>query len=130
VSWGYPAYASVLVDTDTAAPRYIRVTTEVVVEIDDAEQLREAALASIAGNDDLTDTQRVMLAMAVGQDLAHAVAELLDPGDLVAELPGVFERESTWSAENLTGYEPPADADEADDADAAEIGVVAQIART
>jgi hypothetical protein len=118
------------VDTDTAAPRYIRVTTEVVVEIDDAEQLREAALASIAGNDDLTDTQRVTLAMAVERDLAHAVAELLDPGDLVAELPGVFERESTWSAENLTGYEPPADADEADDADAAEIGVVAQIART
>ena len=120
-------------DTDTASPRFIRVTTEVVVEIDDAERLREAALASIAGNDDLTDTQRVALAVSVGQDLAQAVAELLDPGDLVACLPGVFERESTWSAEEVADYvaddvaddEAPADADEIDFA-----GAGAQSART
>lgn len=102
--------------------RHVRVRVEMVLEIDDADELIRAAWAHISGDEQLPPEEREQAAREVSQDPAEAVAYLVDPVDLVGEMPGVVLAQASWSSE-LTRYDPDetwldaSDEDEEDDED-------------
>jgi hypothetical protein len=103
-----------------ARMRHVRVRVEMVLEIDEADELIRAAWARIAGDEQLPAGEREQAARAVSRDAAEAVAYLIDPVDLVGEMPGVVLAQASWSSE-LTHYDPDAswhvEEDDDDDGD-------------
>jgi hypothetical protein len=89
-------------DTDM---RHVRVRVEMVLEIAEPDELIRAAWARIAGDEQLPAGEREQAARAVSRDAAEAVAYLVDPIDLVGEMPGVVLAQASWSSE-LTHYDP------------------------
>jgi hypothetical protein len=85
--------------------RHVRVRVEMVLEIDEHDELTRAAWARIAGDEHLPAREREQAARAVSRDAAEAVAYLIDPVDLVGEMPGVVLAQASWSSE-LTHYDP------------------------
>lgn len=101
--------------------RHVRVRVEMVLEIDDSDELIRAAWARIAGDEQMPVGEREQAARDVSQDTAEAVAYLVDPVDLVGEMPGVVLAQASWSSE-LTRYDPDetwfdGDGDDDDDDD-------------
>ncbi|MEV5435660.1 hypothetical protein AB0K80_06445 [Streptomyces sp. NPDC052682] len=97
--------------------RFVRLRVELVLEIDDEDAVTAAALRRIAGDRDMPDAERVPAQAAVTEDTAEALAQLVDPFDLVSEVPGVELHQASWSSERIT-YDPDApdwDLDEDDD---------------
>jgi hypothetical protein len=88
-----------------ARMRHVRVRVEMVLEIDEHDELTRAAWARIAGDEQLPAREREQAARAVSRDAAEAVAYLIDPVDLVGEMPGVVLAQASWSSE-LTHYDP------------------------
>ncbi|MFF3844983.1 hypothetical protein [Streptomyces sp. NPDC002328] len=110
--------------------RYVRLRVELVLEIDDAEAVTAAALQRVAEDEEMPDSERTHAESTVTEDTAEALAYLVDPFDLVGEIPGVELHQASWSSEPVA-YDPDApawefdedfgdDADGADDADDAE----------
>ncbi|WP_031083575.1 hypothetical protein [Streptomyces sp. NRRL WC-3549] len=82
--------------------RFVRLRVDLMLEITDTDALTGAALEALtaehlapedaAGNDTHAEE-------AVREDAAEAVAALIDPFDLVGEVPGVELVQASWDSE-------------------------------
>ncbi|KUO11889.1 hypothetical protein [Streptomyces sp. DSM 15324] len=81
--------------------RFVRVRVDLVVEVRDPDELTGAAVGRIEGDPELPDAERVHARSAVTEDTAEAIAYLVDPFDLVSEVPGVELHRASWSAEQI-----------------------------
>ncbi|MFD7622268.1 hypothetical protein [Streptomyces sp. NPDC059802] len=89
--------------------RFVRLRVEMLLEITDSAALSGTALESIAveyGEPGGESAEERMLAEdAVREDGAEALASLVDPFDLVSEVPGVELTQASWSSE-IVDYDP------------------------
>jgi hypothetical protein len=85
--------------------RFVRLRVELVVEVDDLDAVTGAALARIAEDPDMPGDERAHAEGAVTEDTAEALAYLVDPFDLVGDLPGVDLAQASWSSEQID-YDP------------------------
>jgi hypothetical protein len=76
-----------------------------VLQITDTGELRSAALERIADEEHMPDDERAHAHDAVQRDEAEALAYLIDPFDLVGEVPGVELVQASWSSAH-TEYDP------------------------
>ncbi|MER7725262.1 hypothetical protein [Streptomyces sp. NPDC096323] len=90
-------------------PRFVRLRVEMVVEITDADALSGTALESLAAEygepGGEAAEERTHAETAVRADGAEALASLIDPFDLVSEVPGVELTQASWSSETID-YDP------------------------
>ncbi|MFB7508815.1 hypothetical protein [Streptomyces broussonetiae] len=102
--------------------RFVRLRVELVLEVQDEGGLSKAALRRLAQDPELPEEERAQAEAAVTQDTAEALAYLVDPFDLVSEVPGVELQQASWSSERVD-YDPDSpdwdldEEDEEDDAD-------------
>ncbi|MYT68755.1 hypothetical protein ACN2WE_25680 [Streptomyces sp. cg28] len=100
--------------------RFVRLKVELVLEVVDGEALTGGALqrvAESAAEGELPEGERAHAESAVQEDEAEAVAYLVDPFDLVADVPGAELVQASWSSEQVD-YDPDSpdwDLDEDDD---------------
>ena len=100
--------------------RFVRLRVDLVLEIDDEGALTKAALrrlAEEAADPEMPDSERAHAESAVTEDTAEALACLVDPFDLVSEIPGIELQQASWSTEPVD-YDPDSpdwDLDEDDD---------------
>lgn len=90
-----------------------------MLEVQDEEEVTKAALRRLAADPDLPAEERTQAEGAVTEDTAEALAYLVDPFDLVSEVPGVDLQQASWSSERID-YDPDSpdwDLDEEDGAD-------------
>ncbi|WP_328873478.1 hypothetical protein OHT76_27235 [Streptomyces sp. NBC_00287] len=85
--------------------RFVRLRVELVLEVDDADALTKAALKRIADDADMPGDERAHAESAVTEDTAEALAYLVDPFDLVSEVPGIDLAQASWSSEQID-YDP------------------------
>jgi hypothetical protein len=88
--------------------RFVRLRVELVLEIDDADAVTQAALRRIRDEgavDGMPAEERVHAESTVTEDTAEALAYLIDPFDLVSEVPGVDLAQASWSSERID-YDP------------------------
>ncbi|MFY1677062.1 MULTISPECIES: hypothetical protein [unclassified Streptomyces] len=97
--------------------RFVRLRVDLVLEVEDEEALTGAALQRVAADEALPAAERAHAETAVTEDVAEALAHLVDPFDLVAEVPGVELRQASWSGERIDEDPGPSgwDADWDDD---------------
>lgn len=79
-----------------------------MIEVDDSEALTGAALERIADDEFMPDAERTHAQSAVSEDDAEALAYLVDPFDLVGEVPGIELAQASWSSEEIE-YDPDSD---------------------
>lgn len=87
------------------ASRFVRLRVELVVEVDDLNAVTKAALARIGDDPEMPADERAHAEGAVTEDTAEALAYLVDPFDLVSEMPGVELAQASWSSEQIE-YDP------------------------
>ncbi|MFE0676872.1 hypothetical protein [Streptomyces sp. NPDC058867] len=85
--------------------RFVRLRVELVLEVDDAGAVTKAALERIADDPGMPAEERAHAEGAVTEDTAEALAYLVDPFDLVSEVPGVDLAQASWSSERID-YDP------------------------
>jgi hypothetical protein len=78
---------------------------ELVLEVDDADAITKSALRRVADDADMPAAERAHAEGTVTEDTAEALAYLVDPFDLVSEVPGVELQQASWSAERID-YDP------------------------
>lgn len=78
-----------------------------MLEVEDQAAVTGAALARVAGDAELPAAERSHAEAAVSEDTAEALAYLVDPFDLVGEVPGVELHQASWSSERIA-YDPDA----------------------
>ncbi|NLU66709.1 hypothetical protein [Streptomyces sp. HNM0574] len=105
-------------ETSNGLPQ-VRLRVELVVEIADPEALARAALDRIDSDALLPDDERGHAREIVGRDAGEAIAYLVDPVDLVSELPGVELSHATWGSEAAEVDPEWDDEDDEDDENAA-----------
>ncbi|WP_329195158.1 hypothetical protein [Streptomyces sp. NBC_01435] len=104
--------------------RFVRLRVEMVLEITDPAALSGTALESIAAEygepGGESAEERTRAETAVREDGAEALASLVDPFDLISEVPGVELAQASWSSETVD-YDPDDpdawDLDDEDDED-------------
>ncbi|MFJ4522336.1 hypothetical protein ACIP4Y_15535 [Streptomyces sp. NPDC088810] len=104
--------------------RFVRLRVDLVLEVHDDDAVAKAALRRIAEDPELPAGDRAPAEGAVTDDTAEALAYLVDPFDLVSEVPGVELQQASWSSERID-YDPDSpdwDLDEDDGADDEEEG--------
>jgi hypothetical protein len=99
--------------------RFVRLRVELVLEVEDADAVTKAALRRIADEQDMPDDERAHAEGAVTEDTAEALAYLVDPFDLVREVPGVELAQASWSSEPID-YDPDSPDWDLDDDDVRE----------
>ena len=99
--------------------QFVRLRLELVVEIGDADAVTRAAVERIAGDPDMPDDERAHSESTVTEDTAEALAYLVDPFDLVSEVPGVELAQASWSSEQIS-YDPDSPEWDLDEDDGAE----------
>jgi hypothetical protein len=99
--------------------RFVRLRVELVLEVEDADAVTKAALRRIADEPDMPDDERAHAEGAVTEDTAEALAYLVDPFDLVSEVPGVELAQASWSSEPID-YDPDSPDWDLDDDDVRE----------
>ncbi len=87
--------------------RFVRLRVELVLEINDSDKLTSAALDRVEGDGSLHDEEREHARTSVSADAAEALAYLVDPVDVVREVPGVELTQASWSSEQID-YDPDA----------------------
>ncbi|MFI1097127.1 hypothetical protein [Streptomyces sp. NPDC020917] len=101
-------------------PHYVRLQAELVLEVTAADDLRASALSRIAADTFMPQQERDHAQSAVGHDESEALAYLVDPSELVADVPGIELVQASWSCAH-TEYDPAEDddwgMDEDDEAD-------------
>ncbi|MGW0595833.1 hypothetical protein ACWD11_01665 [Streptomyces sp. NPDC002776] len=85
--------------------RFVRLRVELVLEVDDMDAVTKAALGRIADDSAMPADERTHAESAVTEDTAEALAYLVDPFDLVSEIPGVDLAQASWSSEQID-YDP------------------------
>ncbi|MDX2389674.1 MULTISPECIES: hypothetical protein [unclassified Streptomyces] len=85
--------------------RFVRLRVDLVLEVSDSQALIGAALGHIKADEFMPDEERGHAEAAVRQDESEALAYLVDPTDLVAELPGIELAQASWSSEPVE-YDP------------------------
>jgi hypothetical protein len=91
--------------TTDETSQFVRLRVELVVEVENVEAVTGAALRRIADDPDMPGDERVHAESAVTEDTAEALAYLIDPFDLVGEVPGVELAQASWSSEGID-YDP------------------------
>ncbi|MEV7416451.1 hypothetical protein [Streptomyces sp. NPDC089919] len=76
-----------------------------MLEVPEPEALTGAALERIEADEYMPDEERAHAESAVREDEAEAIAYLVDPFDLIAEVPGVELAQASWSTEPVE-YDP------------------------
>nr|WP_306660206.1 hypothetical protein [Streptomyces polyasparticus] len=94
--------------------RFVRLRVELVLEVTDEGALSDAALDRIGEDAYMPDEERAHAESAVREEAAEALAHLVDPFDLVAEVPGVELTQASWSSEAVDHAPDDADWDEDD----------------
>ncbi|MGW7370297.1 hypothetical protein ACWGI8_44525 [Streptomyces sp. NPDC054841] len=94
--------------TTSETSRYVRLHVELVLEVAEPEALTGAALDRIEADGLMPDEERLHAGSAVREDAAEALAYLVDPFDLVGEVPGVDLAQASWSCEQID-YDPDAE---------------------
>jgi hypothetical protein len=94
--------------TTSETSRYVRLRVELVLEVEDPDALTGAALERIASDEFMPDEERAHAKSAVREDAAEAIAYLVDPFDMVSEVPGVDLAQASWSSEQIE-YDPDAE---------------------
>ncbi|MFI6939537.1 hypothetical protein ACIBI4_09710 [Streptomyces sp. NPDC050418] len=97
--------------------RFVRLRVELVLEVTDEGTLTGAALDRIGEDAYMPDEERTHAESAVREESAEALAYLVDPFDLVAEVPGIELHQASWSSEAVDHDpdDPDWDEDAADD---------------
>ncbi|MEU6663490.1 hypothetical protein [Streptomyces sp. NPDC046821] len=85
--------------------RFVRLRVDLVLEIEDGAAITGAALQRIADDVDMPADERAHAVSAVNEDEAEALAYLVDPFDLVGDVPGVELVQASWSSEPVD-YDP------------------------
>ncbi|MGW2745291.1 hypothetical protein [Streptomyces sp. NPDC001450] len=85
--------------------RFVRLRVELVLEVHDGGEVTKAALRRLAVDPELPPEERAHAESAVTEDTAEALAYLVDPFDLVSEVPGVELQQASWSSERIE-YDP------------------------
>ncbi|MFE9608701.1 hypothetical protein [Streptomyces sp. NPDC006012] len=85
--------------------RFVRLRVELVLEVADADAVTKAAVRRVVEDPELPDDERAQAESAVTEDTAEALAYLVDPFDLVNEVPGVELQQASWSSERIE-YDP------------------------
>lgn len=99
--------------------RCVRVRVDLVLEVHDEEAVTGAALQALTADAELPEAERAHAERAVTEDTSEALAYLVDPFDLVGEVPGIELLQASWSSQ-WVDYDPDApdwDLDEDDDDD-------------
>ncbi|MFJ4277900.1 hypothetical protein [Streptomyces massasporeus] len=101
--------------------RFVRLRVELVLEVYDADAVTKSALRRIADEAEMPAAERAHAEGAVTEDTAEALAYLVDPFDLVSQVPGVELQQASWSSERID-YDPDSpdwdlDEDDGDDSD-------------
>ncbi|MFF7732812.1 hypothetical protein [Streptomyces sp. NPDC007984] len=101
--------------------RFVRLRVELVLEVDDADAVTKSALRRIADEAEMPAAERAHAEGAVTEDTAEALAYLVDPFDLVSQVPGVELQQASWSSERID-YDPDSpdwdlDEDDGEDSD-------------
>ncbi|MBV9025616.1 MAG: hypothetical protein JO362_17895 [Streptomycetaceae bacterium] len=87
---------------------FIRLQVEMVLQVTDTGELCSTALRRIADEEYMPEDERAHARDAVQRDEAEALAYLIDPFDLVGEVPGVELIQASWSSAH-TDYDPEAE---------------------
>ncbi|MEU9134070.1 hypothetical protein AB0D08_39385 [Kitasatospora sp. NPDC048540] len=87
------------------APRYVRLTIELIAEITDEQALKAAALAQVDADEYLDDDERAQSVEAIEVDPSGSLAHFVDPVALLGEVPGVELTSATWESA-ITDYDP------------------------
>nr|WP_307819093.1 hypothetical protein [Streptomyces sabulosicollis] len=77
------------------------------MEITDADRLRRATYERIDGDESMAAEERGHARRMVESDEAEALAYLVEPFELVEEVPGVELAQASWSSEHVD-YDPRA----------------------
>ncbi|MFI9648608.1 hypothetical protein ACIHAA_20190 [Streptomyces sp. NPDC052040] len=85
--------------------RFVRLRVELVLEVSDPDTVTKAALRRIADDTGMPEVERLYTETAVTEDPAEALAYLVDPSDLLGEVPGVELAQASWSSEQID-YDP------------------------
>ncbi|MFJ7332098.1 hypothetical protein ACIQU3_02435 [Streptomyces sp. NPDC101110] len=101
--------------------RFVRLRVELVLEVDDSDAVTKSALRRIADEPEMPAAERAHAESAVTEDTAEALAYLVDPFDLVSQVPGVELQQASWSSERIE-YDPDSpdwdlDEDDGEDSD-------------
>ncbi len=75
------------------------------MEVQDVDAVTEAALRRVAEDPEAPEAERAHAESAVTEDTAEALAYLIDPFDLVSEVPGIELQQASWSSEPVD-YDP------------------------
>ncbi|MER5886897.1 hypothetical protein ABT160_24000 [Streptomyces sp. NPDC001941] len=108
--------------TTSETSRFVRLRVDLVLEVDNAEKLSGAALDRIEDDEYMPDGERAHARTAVTEDVAEALAYLVEPFDLVSRVPGVELTQASWSSEQIE-YDPDAEDWEDDEEDGGEADV-------
>ncbi|MGW0768359.1 hypothetical protein [Streptomyces sp. NPDC002671] len=87
--------------------QFVRLRVELVLEVQDADEVTKAALRRLAADPEVPEEERAHAETAVTEDTAEALAYLVDPFDLVSEVPGLELQQASWSSEHIE-YDPDA----------------------
>ncbi|MFF2327812.1 MULTISPECIES: hypothetical protein [unclassified Streptomyces] len=94
--------------------RFVRLRVDMLLEITDLAVLSGSALESIAAEygepGGAAAEERLLAEAAVREDGAEALASLIDPFDLVGEVPGVELAQASWTSE-IVEHDPDATED-------------------
>ncbi|WP_225837170.1 hypothetical protein [Streptomyces sp. NK08204] len=107
--------------------RFVRLRVELVLEVQDVEEVTKAALRRLAADPDVPAEERTHAESTVTEDTAEALAYLVDPFDLVSEVPGTELQQASWSSEHIE-YDPDSpdwdmDGDDGQDDDEEDDGI-------
>ncbi|MFF9866265.1 hypothetical protein ACF1G0_12680 [Streptomyces sp. NPDC013953] len=105
--------------TPSETSRYVRLRVELTLEITDTGELTAAALDRIDADAFMPDDERTHARAAVREDEAEALAYLVEPDDLLGDLPGTDLVQASWTSEQVE-YDPEAgewDLDDDEDED-------------
>lgn len=94
----------------------MRLHVELVLEVAEPEELTGAALDRVETDELMPEEERAHASSSVRDDAAEALAYLVDPFDLIGDVPGVELAQASWSCEQVD-YDPDAgdwDIDEED----------------
>jgi hypothetical protein len=98
-----------MTSTEETAPRYVRLSIELIAEITDEDALKTAALAQVQADEYLDDEEREQSIEAIEVDPTGSLAHFIDPVALLGEVPGVELAQATWESAQ-TAFDPEDDA--------------------